>query len=119
MKKFYLSTHDYITSPEPRECFFEFKQNGKKYSNYILVKISPPLPKDSDMDKEVDKLLLHFYNEAQTIDDIGKQIVMVNIFVPYELEKDENLWDEKKFIERIGTGKLHGSYEEALRDSPI
>jgi hypothetical protein len=114
---FYLSSHDYISSPEPRHCELMKFLSGTSGANFILVKIMPPLPKTLlNSDDDISKLGLLIIEPNRTLDDIGKKIVSVDIFfVPPHFE---DVIDEGRII-RIGTGGLHATLSEARRFSPL
>jgi hypothetical protein len=114
---FYLSSHDYISSPEPRLCELIKFLRGAAGANFILVKITPPLPKALlKVGGDIDRLGLLIIEPNRTMADIGKKIVSVDIFfVPSPFE---DVLDEGQIV-RIGTGGLHATFDDAQSASPL
>ena len=116
MKKiFYLASHDYISSPEPRKC--SLVRSVKMADGRVLyeVEIFPPLPKSLiDAENDVKTIFFAGCSGNASLADIGKQVIMVDIYhIPQP--KDDI---ETDMIVRIGVGTLHSNHDEALKYSP-
>ena len=116
MKPFYLASHDYISSPEPRMCHPLRTVRGIAGRLYHVVDVSPPLPKAVGGQQERCQILLAFCREGASLDDIGKSPLIVDIFYS-DVILAEQVTESR--LHRIGTGTVHANVEEAEAYSPL
>ena len=118
-KKFFLSSHDYIQSPEPRECIIIGACLVREYGERLLrVLVSPPLPGNLVGESyEIRSLLLGQIDMNLQLSDIGSRPFMVDIFVA----KAETTLDNctASDIEKIGCGLIHLTMGDAIAASPL
>ena len=82
-----------------------------------MVELDKPLPFPAKHGGEsVSQILLSFCDPKQTIDNVGRTSVMVDIFLPGA----DFLGDERpEHLRKIGIGTLHPNYKEAAEYSPL
>jgi hypothetical protein len=117
MKKFYLASDDYGSS-DPRECHFvRFVEGTIRDEQYLLVEVNPPLPGSLlERKEEIRDVILALKQPSQTLDDVGRSNVFVDIVVsPHDIGYKI---DERE-VRRIGVGALHSTLAKARADSPI
>jgi hypothetical protein len=116
---FFLSSHDYISSPEPRTCHVLAHLRGASGRNYIQVKIDPPIPAGVLWKaRPVTEFYLVLANPDQTLETTESQVRIVYIFVVKETARPDEAFDELH-LAKVGTGAIHFSMEQALKDSPM
>jgi hypothetical protein len=116
---FFLSSHDYISSPEPRTCHVLAHLPGASGRDYIRVEIDPPIPAGVLWKTcPVTELYLLLANPDQTIERKESQVPIVYIFVAKESSQPGGAFDELR-LAKVGTGTIHFNMEQALEDSPI
>lgn len=112
---FYLASMDSLDFVPPRECALIEVVSWSKTEKVLRVQLDRPIPPEPYHQTEpIEKLLLSFCDVSQDMEDIGKKNLMVNILLSVPAEQ--------MFVRapvRIGIGTLHGSFEAALRSSPI
>jgi|ERR1051325_743614 hypothetical protein len=116
LKTFYLASHDYVDSPEPRLCSLLYFVNQSSRENDLMVEVDKPLPFPGDGGESTSQILLAFCDPKQTIDDVGRTTIMVDIFLP---KANFPGGEQPGHLLRIGVGTLHPNYKEALEHSPI
>lgn len=118
MSTFYLASHDYISSPQPRRCEPIAMLIGMHRDDcYLLVNIDPLLPGQLfGLKADLKTLVLSPCGGKDSLKRIGKEPVMVDILSP-AIEKD-TFFDESKTY-RIGVGTLHASLKDANAFSPL
>ena len=117
-QNFFLSSSDYVESPEPRECAVVGECVVEETRERLMrVHISPPLPGDLvDSCSEINSLLLGQVDARLQLSDVGRHPFMVDIYVLTGTTVDRcTLSDMKK----IGCGLLHSTLEDAMTASPI
>jgi hypothetical protein len=118
-KTFYLSSHDYISTPEPRECNYVGDSVVRETNQRLFaVNISPPLPGCLvSRQSEVGTLLLGAVYNSLEISEIGKTPFIVDIYV-YEGPLKRAGYNAPE-LNCIGCGMLHSSLAEAIKASPL
>jgi hypothetical protein len=118
MQKFYLSSHDFGSDPRPRVCEKVSQVPGlRSESDYLLIRIEPALTTkfwDGPI-SDFDKIFLAIVGNY-TEHDIGKSCVMADIVICPTYHG--GTLDERA-CSRIGVGRLHATYADALTNSPI
>jgi hypothetical protein len=116
---FYLSSHDYIHSPESRRCDYigdRIVQQTKQ--RLFLVEISPALPGTlAGIPHDITKLFLGAVDATSHVSRIGMRPFMVDIYVAKGTIQ-EYACDASE-LERIGCGVLHSTLSEAIAASPL
>ena len=114
---FFMASHDYISSPEPRECHLIGIVPGYRRSDYMLVKVFPALPGNLIGRAEgLETIILATCETEKTIEDVKSGPVMVDILAP--TENITNKINELS-LRKIGVGTLHGALPEARKYSPL
>lgn len=112
---FYLASHDYISSPEPRKCLLLRVVKDQKGDCLYVVEIDPPLPKRI-FDRDINCVLLQVAGGG-SLDGIDKEVIYVDIYY-MEMEKIVDSFSRTQ-LEKIGGGTLHSTLEEANKHSPL
>lgn len=117
---FYLASHDYVSSPEPRSCQVLRRARGPSRDDYMVVAVTPPLPG-------------HIYKEASDIQELvlASRFAGTTLFPITEWPMHVYIWRfrdktavqqldmlEENDLELSGRGELYRTLEEALKNSP-
>jgi len=115
-REFYLSTHDFVASPEPRECAYVDDSIVKETKQQLLrVDILPPM---QDGNINTNWLLLGVVDPSlESLASTGERPFYVDIYVAGKKQHDSGYSCHD--LIKIGLGVLHMTYESALADSPI
>jgi hypothetical protein len=120
LHEFYLSSIDIDigANSRPRKCELVKEVTGMRAnSHYLLVKVSPPLITrfwDGPV-REFDRIILSIIGE-RTMQEAGVRPVFVDVVLCPD--GADSPIDERS-CSRIGTGHLHATYVDALKDSPV
>src|SRR5437868_4459736 len=114
---FFLSSHDYVSTPEPRECRIigeAVRCDNKKV--ILRVEITPPLHGLLPGSADLTTLLLVPGHRSYQLSEIGKSPYIVDICaLQNDVVRDE--YDPRELV-RLVTGQLHSTLKEAIRASP-
>lgn len=116
--EFYLSSHDFGEDCQPRKCdYVHIIRGSRNNSNYLMVRVTPPIVTRfwDGPTKSYDKLVLAIA-EPRSVADVGVLPVIADIVICPMYSG--GALDEKE-CSRIGVGLLHGTYAEALKNSPV
>jgi hypothetical protein len=115
--EFFLASHDYVSSPEPRKCQLFNLVKSSQGTDYWKVNLDPPLPRHLvNSPDDIDVALLAPCNPEMKPNDVGKKTIMVDILYS-RLDPSQSV--EESDLVRIGVGTIHASYAEALEHSPL
>lgn len=115
-RNFYLSTHDFLTSPEPRRC----EVIGDSFvietqQPLVGVNVSPPF-KDQEINTSWLLLGIADPNLESLVTTEGRPFY-VDIYVTEIGQLAQGISSQD--LVKMGTGVLHSTYESALSDSPM
>ena len=117
---FFLASHDYVSSPAPRECSELARVTiggDMRGREFLLVNVSPPLPKHlTEAGEEIRQLLLAPCTAASSLRDIGNRVVMVDLYVTWQGTKTGLT---ARDLTKIGTGTVHATLAEATEFFPV
>lgn len=99
----------------PQKCLVLETVFWSKSEKVLRVQLERPLRPEPFREKEpIKELLLSLANPDQSLADIGREIVMVNMLIPLPPAQSP----EYAPI-RIEIGTLHKTFEDALEHSPL
>jgi len=117
---FYLSSHDYVSSPEPRKCLpigdIELRWLAGKRC-FTLASVEPVLPgRLVDANEDIGLVLLSPCTSEMSVSDVGSKVVMVDIYATSRAPSEDISVQD---LCRIGVGTLHATQEEARQFAPV
>lgn len=117
MKRDFFLAVEWVSSPKPRRCRLIRSVKTTDGSTLYEVDLSPPMPENiAGTVADVSRAFLGICAADVTLKDIGKKVVMVDIFhIP--LLPPGNVRPEQTV--RVGMGSLHSSMEKANEVSAV
>lgn len=117
MRRFYLASHDCVSSPMPRECTLVRSIRTTDGRTLHEVTITPPLPGQlADIEGDLMTVFLAFCSSRTSFDDVGKKPVTVYIF---HVRFPEHGNPASENLVKLGVGTLHADLSEAERFAPL
>ena len=115
--KFFLSSHDFINDPVPRECSLikECTVIQTKQKLYC-VQITPKLIMCENNDSKIKTIFIGMI-EKNSSGNSGKQNILVDIYYSVKTVTSEVISSTN--LVRLGIGMIHNTFEQAEFNSPI